>query len=99
MAIIKALNEEYTGLSAGIEFNKGIGETSDPYLISWFKSKGYEVVEPDAKVKPEIIEPEVVEPEMGSPFDESVYNPDPEPEVVDPEPVDPDQKPKRKRKN
>ena len=43
MAKIYAPNKQYTGISAGVSFINGVGETTDPHLIDWFKSKGYEV--------------------------------------------------------
>lgn len=43
MAKIFAPNKEYGGISAGIQFSMGVGETSNPHLIEWFKSKGYTV--------------------------------------------------------
>lgn len=43
MAKIKAPNKAYTGTSAGVVFKDGIGETKDPYLISWFRCHGYAV--------------------------------------------------------
>jgi hypothetical protein len=45
MAKIIAPNKNYTGLSAGVMFVNGIGECTDPHLISWFKEKGYRVEE------------------------------------------------------
>ena len=45
MAKIKAPNPVYNGESAGIKFEKGIGETADPYLLEWFAAHGYEVEE------------------------------------------------------
>ena len=45
MSKIYAPNKEYTGVSAGIPFVKGVGETDKKHLIEWFKSKGYEVDE------------------------------------------------------
>ena len=45
MAKIYAPNENYNGLSASVMFVNGIGECTDPYLISWFKKKGYRVEE------------------------------------------------------
>jgi len=44
---IIAPNEEYNGVSAGIEFVQGIGHCTNPHLISWFKEKGYTVVDED----------------------------------------------------
>lgn len=43
MAKILAPNKGYSGLSAGIQFLDGVGECTDPYLIDWFRSKGYTV--------------------------------------------------------
>lgn len=45
MAKVYAPNKQYTGLSAGVHFVNGIGETDDPHLIEWFKDKGYTVEE------------------------------------------------------
>jgi len=45
MAIIKAPNDQYTGVSASVFFVNGEGETDDPKLIEWFKEKGYTVIE------------------------------------------------------
>lgn len=33
----------YTGESAGVQFRDGIGETSDPWRIRWFRDHGYEI--------------------------------------------------------
>lgn len=43
MVKIIAPNKQYTGISAGVSFVHGEGETDNPHLIEWFKSKGYEV--------------------------------------------------------
>lgn len=43
MAKIHAPNKNYNGLSASVMFVNGIGECTDPHLISWFKEKGYRV--------------------------------------------------------
>ena len=45
MAIIKAPNQEYTGLSAGVTFINGVGNTDNTHLIEWLKENGYEVIE------------------------------------------------------
>ena len=45
VAKIIAPNKNYNGLSASVMFVNGIGECTDPYLISWFKKKGYRVEE------------------------------------------------------
>lgn len=45
MAKIYAPNEQYTGISAGVHFSQGVGECTNPYLLAWFKSKGYTVEE------------------------------------------------------
>lgn len=43
MAKVLAPNKQYTGISAGVAFANGVGETADTYLLKWFKEKGYEV--------------------------------------------------------
>ena len=54
MAQIIAPNKDYTGESASVTFVKGVGETSDAYLIEWFKEHGYTVIEDEAaEVPPE----------------------------------------------
>ncbi|MBO1515600.1 hypothetical protein [Metabacillus bambusae] len=47
MATIKSPNPQYTGVSASLPFVKGEAKTEDPWLVGWFKNKGYEVVEED----------------------------------------------------
>ncbi|MDP4152602.1 MAG: hypothetical protein Q8865_04050 [Bacillota bacterium] len=51
MAQIFAPNKQYSGVSAGVTFKNGIGATSDPYLIGWFKEHGYEAQEPKQEPK------------------------------------------------
>lgn len=65
MAQIIAPNKDYTGVSASVPFVKGVGETSDAYLIEWFKEHGYTVIEDEAaEVPPETPEiPEIPETE------------------------------------
>ncbi len=48
MAKIKAPNEQYTGISAGVPFVCGVGETDKPELLDWFKEHGYAVEEAPA---------------------------------------------------
>lgn len=54
MSKIYAPNEKYTGVTAGVSFINGVGETEDSWLINWFESKGYEVVEERTEVTSEI---------------------------------------------
>lgn len=55
MAQIIAPNKDYTGESASVTFIKGVGETSDAYLIEWFRTHGYTVTEDEAtEVQPEV---------------------------------------------
>ncbi len=63
MAKIFAPNKQYNGISAGIPFLMGVGETTDSYLIDWFKSKGYGVEEPE-EIYDEVPEPEEPENEF-----------------------------------
>lgn len=44
---IFAPNKDYSGVSAGTTFVKGVGETDDPRLIDWFKDHGYVVEDVD----------------------------------------------------
>lgn len=48
MARITAPNKDYNGESASVTFVKGVGETSDAYLIEWFKEHGYTVIDDEA---------------------------------------------------
>lgn len=52
MAKIYAPNPQYSGVSASVKFVNGVGETNDPRLINWFRSKGYRVEEEKKDVKP-----------------------------------------------
>lgn len=55
MAQIIAPNKDYNGESASVTFIKGVGETSDAYLIEWFKEHGYTVIDDEAtEVQPEV---------------------------------------------
>lgn len=54
MAQIIAPNKDYTGESASVTFAKGVGETSDAYLIEWFKEHEYTVIEEAEEVQPEV---------------------------------------------
>lgn len=57
MAQIIAPNKDYTGESASVTFIKGVGETSDAYLIEWFKEHGYTVIDDEAaEVQPEVLQ-------------------------------------------
>ncbi|MEE0614393.1 MAG: hypothetical protein UCM69_03770 [Dialister invisus] len=48
MARIIAPNKDYNGESASVTFVKGVGETSDAYLVEWFKEHGYTVIDDEA---------------------------------------------------
>lgn len=62
MAQIIAPNKDYNGESASVTFIKGVGETSDAYLIEWFRTHGYTVTEDEAtEVQP--VAPETAETE------------------------------------
>ena len=66
MAQIIAPNKDYNGESASVPFVKGVGETSDAYLIEWFKEHGYTVIDDEAaEVRPEVppVAPETAETE------------------------------------
>lgn len=48
MAKVYAPNKKYTGVSASVPFANGEAEVTDPWLLQWFKSKGYTVEEKPA---------------------------------------------------
>lgn len=92
MAQIIAPNKDYTGVSASVPFVKGVGETSDSYLIEWFKTHGYTVIEDEAaEVPPEA--PETPETEAEADVAEQVES---EPEASEQFEETPE-KPKRTR--
>lgn len=66
MVKIYAPNKEYTGMSAGVSFCNGVGETDTPRILEWFKSHGYSVDEPMEIPDPEVsvMEDEDVDPEL-----------------------------------
>ncbi|EYE88274.1 hypothetical protein Q428_08725 [Fervidicella metallireducens AeB] len=45
MAVIKAPNSKYNGISAGVQFREGTAQTDNERAIEWFREKGYEVIE------------------------------------------------------
>lgn len=51
MAIIKSPNPKYSGVSAGVPFVNGKGETDNPLALAYFKRHGYEIVEPPKPAK------------------------------------------------
>lgn len=57
MAQIIAPNKDYTGESASVTFVRGVGETSDAYLIEWFKEHGYTVIDDEATEVPPEVQP------------------------------------------
>lgn len=86
MAQIIAPNKDYNGESASVTFVKGVGETSDAYLIEWFRTHGYTVIEDKAaEVPPEAPETEAEaadaaeqvesEPEAGEQVEETPEKP------------------------
>lgn len=51
MALIKAPNKSYAGISAGVAFSNGEGHTDNPDLVEWFRCHGYAVEDENAKPK------------------------------------------------
>lgn len=49
MTKIYTPNNRYTGITAGVSFVNGVGETDNQYLISWFEEKGYIVKKEDTQ--------------------------------------------------
>lgn len=93
MAQIIAPNKDYNGESASVTFVKGVGETSDAYLIEWFKEHGYAVIEDEAaEVPPEAPETPETEAEAEDAAEQVESEPEAEEQVEEvPE------KPKRTR--
>ncbi|MFB6364253.1 hypothetical protein ACFCP7_09340 [Paenibacillus elgii] len=60
MAKIFSPNTQYTGLSASVMFINGVGETSDPNLLEWFRDHGY-IVEEEAMEEPAAFGPKPLE--------------------------------------
>ena len=58
MTKVYAPNKNYTGVSAGVNFVNGEGETDNKHLLEWFKSKGYGVGK-EIEVKQELDKKEV----------------------------------------
>ena len=56
MAKIYAINKEYNGVTASVPFTNGVGFSSDPYLLDWFKEHGYEVEDDITEVEDDITE-------------------------------------------
>lgn len=80
MAQIIAPNKDYNGESASVTFVKGVGETSDAYLIEWFKEHGYAVIEDEAaEVPPEA--PETPETEAEAEAEDAAEQVESEPEA------------------
>lgn len=47
MTKVFAPNKQYTGLSAGVTFVNGVGETDKAHVLDWFREHGYTVEEVD----------------------------------------------------
>lgn len=95
MAQIIAPNKDYTGESASVTFVKGVGETSDAYLIEWFKEHGYAVIEDEAaEVPPEA--PETPETEAEAEAEDAAEQVESEPEAEE-QVEETQEKPKRTR--
>lgn len=60
MPKIYSPNKRYAGVIAGVSFVNGIGETENRWLIDWFESKGYEVIEENTE-KPPLIGEEFIQ--------------------------------------
>lgn len=58
---IHAPNKSYTGISAGVTFVNGVGETEDPRIIEWFKKSGYVVEEQNEEPSEDFFESMTVE--------------------------------------
>lgn len=54
MAKVYAPNKDYNGVTASVPFTNGVGFSSNPYLLDWFKEHGY-------KVEDDIVEDDIAE--------------------------------------
>jgi hypothetical protein len=45
MAKIYCNNKQYNGISAGVNFVNGVGESKIPHLLAWFAENGYTIIE------------------------------------------------------
>lgn len=98
MAQIIAPNKDYNGESASVTFAKGVGETSDAYLIEWFKEHGYTVIEEAEEVQPEVqqVAPETPETEAEAEAEDAAEQVESEPEAEE-QPEEIQEKPKKTR--
>lgn len=93
MAQIIAPNKDYNGESASVTFVKGVGETSDAYLVEWFKEHGYTVIDDEAaEVQP--VAPET--PETKAEAEDAAEQVESEPEAEE-QSEETQEKPKRTR--
>lgn len=53
MAKVYAPNKDYNGVTASVPFTNGVGFSSNPYLLDWFKEYGYKVEDDIAEAKSE----------------------------------------------
>jgi len=82
MAKVIAPNQQYNGLSAGVMFINGVGETDNPHLLEWFESKGYTVEYTETEQEEEQTPKPEQSPEPEPPVDdlpEETEVPEPEP--------------------
>lgn len=48
MARVLAPNRTYNGISAGVRFTAGVGETHNPAALAYFRRAGYELIYPES---------------------------------------------------
>lgn len=80
MAKIIAPNRSYSGISAGIPFAAGVGETDNEYLIGWFRAHGYSVETEELAEEEDIFGDVINRPESLEPFDPDAAVEEPIPE-------------------
>lgn len=76
MAKVIAPNQQYNGLSAGVMFVNGVGETDNPHLLEWFESKGYTVEHAEPEQEEEQTPKPEQSPEPEPPADDMPEEPD-----------------------
>ena len=83
MAKITSPNKEYSGLSAGVTFVNGVGETDIPHVLDWFREHGYIVEEVDPPAAVVAIDPPATTGEPKNSTEPAAESPVEAPAVVD----------------
>lgn len=61
MVTVRAPNHSHNGISAGVRFTAGVGETNNPAALAYFRRAGYEVLYPPEPGRRAHLEPIPIE--------------------------------------